>query len=69
MVDGNTYALNKHLDEIDEAEKAQEHFESSIQDELKAIDDAVGSIRNIAENYEGYDFSDLIKEIIEEYIA
>ena len=67
-VDGNLHALNKHLDEVEAGEVAQEHFESSIQDELLAIDEAIGAIRNIAENYEGYDFSDLITELVGDLI-
>ncbi len=67
-MDANTQALNKHLNDQSEAELVQEHFESRIQDELDSIEKLIGSINRIAKGYEGYDFTDVIKERILEML-
>ena len=64
----NTEALNSHMDEVEEAEKATEDFLEAIAHELEIISDAVYEIKETAKNYEGYDMDDIIEEAIKEQL-
>ena len=68
MRDANEEALNKHMDEVEAAEKATEDFLEAIADELEIISDAVYNIKQTAKNYEGFDMDDIIEEAIGEQI-
>lgn len=64
--DGNMYALNKHLDEVDKAEAAQEAFEASVSDQLQKLSELVCEIKASANDFWGYDMSELADELIKD---
>lgn len=64
----NTQALNKYLDEQDRADIALENFLNAISDELSEIDEISNRIRSIANDYEGYDFTDDAIEAMKEIL-
>jgi hypothetical protein len=60
----NTESLNRHLYEQESIEKAEEHFENNIQEELEDINAQLQIIRASAKDYEGYDLSEFANELI-----
>lgn len=68
-MDGNTYALNKHLDEVERCEKAQERFDKDIDALLQEMEDIYFEIRTLANDYGGYDLSEYAKETVREVLG
>jgi len=64
----NTEALNRHLAEQEKGETALENFFSAVENEIEELEDIITRIKNIAKDYEGYDFSDEIKDLVLEYV-
>lgn len=69
MINGNTYALNKHLDEVEKCEKAQELFDRDIESLLQDMEDIYFEIRVLSRNYNGYDFESYAKECVKNYLG
>ena len=67
-IDGNSAALNNHLNEQSRDETAQENFEEDARVNLNCIEDHIIEIKQIAAKYTGYDFTDVIKERILEML-
>ena len=64
----NTSALNKYLAEQEVDENAQENFLEEIEYLTDEISNHIEDIKSIAKKYEGYDFTDVIKEAIGDLI-
>lgn len=68
MIDGNTYALNKHLEKLDQQEKYQSMFIDEIDDDLVEIQSIIKALRKRASDYYGYDFTDLLSDCLSDLI-
>lgn len=96
MLDGNTYALRRHEDQMERQENAADAFEYDIKDELEELEN-LSAVNNVLDKVysedlrdsiaelindealaiqdrimsqtdcDGYDFSDLAKELIKEH--
>jgi len=64
----NTEALNKHLAEQEACEKALDNFYGAVEGELEELEEVISRIKEIAKDFEGYDFSDEIKDLVLEYV-
>ena len=51
-LDGNTYALNKYLNEQEVAEQATESFEKDVQDEIDELEKLAAVLKVIENNVE-----------------
>lgn len=58
MIDGNEYALNKHMDALDRMDYAWEAILIDAEHDFDALGQAVISLKNLAESHEDFDFSD-----------
>ena len=66
MIDGNLNALNKYEIEQDKQELACESMLVELGDTLKRIEELIEYCYTIAENYDGYDFTE---DLMEEFKA
>jgi type II restriction/modification system DNA methylase subunit YeeA len=69
MIDGNTYALNKNLEEEEKYNNAVENFNINIDEYLQGMEDLYFEIRRLADEYNGYDLSDYAKECVKNYLG
>jgi hypothetical protein len=69
MIDGNTYALNKHLEEEERLERAQARFDRDIYKMLKDMEGLYFEIVKLAENYDGYNLRDYAYECMNEVVG
>ena len=60
MVDGNTYAINKHLDEQEQIEKVWEQFKKIY--DVEELERALDYARTGAKDFGGHDFTDELSE-------
>ena len=64
MQDANTEYLNRYLNEQQKQEEALEAFTNEIQIDLLEIQKLVYEMEVTAKNYQGYDFREDLKEIL-----
>gem|GEM_PF-4933461 len=64
MQDANTTYLNRYLNEQQKQEEALEAFTNEIQIDLLEIQKLVYEMEVTAKNYQGYDFREDLKEIL-----
>ena len=60
----NTYALNKHLAGVEHSETALEYFMDAIETDMADIKEILDILRKLAKNYNGYDFTDDLEDMI-----
>jgi len=66
MLDANTQALSQHLEKQDKQSKALETLLDSLQDKFEEIEKIKTECLQIANDYQGFNFSDdVIQEIRE----
>lgn len=67
-MDAYKNALQQYDENNRKIDLALERFEAFVTDELKAIDELITFIRNVAKDFEGFDFSeeanDMLREIV-----
>ena len=66
--DGNLNALRKYEDEQEKAEIAEEKFLAIVQPYIDEIGILIAAIKSSADDFEGYDFDDIIKERIKDLL-
>ena len=64
----NTYYINKHLEEQENAERLEEQFDDYIQAELGDIENAIDNIRTYAKDYQGNDMTERANELIKDLL-
>lgn len=64
----NTNALNKYQEKLAKQSKAHERFIDEIDDDLLELQEIVQKLKKKAENYDGYDFTEELKEIVNDSI-
>ncbi len=64
----NTKALNKFQDKLKQQEVCYEAFLKDIDDDLVEIQEMIEKVQNIAKDYDGYDYSEDLKEHLEDLI-
>lgn len=69
MSDANIHALNAHMLKNEKVETALSYFLKEIDERVQQIEDIYFELRVLAQDYEGYDFSDELKEEIKERAA
>ena len=67
-VDGNIYALNKHLEEQEKAERDFEFFEDDTMEHFKEINRLIDLVNSCAEDYPALELDEHIKETISSMI-
>lgn len=65
----NTEALNAHLDKEERREKAYDRLEKELHGEMLIVKQLVENMKRIASDYEGFDFSDDVEEMLNEFIG
>ena len=65
----NTYYLNKHLDEQDKIECACDELFKIIEPEIREIENIIISLKNISKDFKGYDFTEEVREIMNDLIG
>lgn len=68
MEDAVTNAINKHQEKLRKQETSLELFKDSIDDELAEIMDIIKVLKRKAKDYDGFDFTEELKELLEELI-
>lgn len=68
MEDAVTNAINKHQEKLRKQEISLELFKDSIDDELAEIMDIIKVLKRKARDFNGYDFSEDLDEILRELI-
>lgn len=68
MEDAVTNAINKHQEKLRKQEISLELFKDSIDDELAEIMEIVKTLKKKARDYDGYDFTEEIKCLLEDLI-
>ena len=63
-----TNAINKHQEKLIKQETSLQLFFDDIDDDLAEIMDIVKTLKKKARDYDGYDFSEDLKEVLEELI-
>ena len=61
-------AINKHQEKLMKKETSLQLFLDDIDDDLAEIMDIVKVLKRKARDYDGYDFSEDLKEVLEELI-
>ena len=61
-------AIINHQEKLMKQETSLELFIDSIDDELSEVMEIVKTLKKKARDYDGYDFSDELKELLEELI-
>lgn len=62
----NSEALNKYMREQEQQEACLNHFIDDIDDDLVELDEMITKLKKIASNYDGYDFSEHLEDMIKE---
>jgi len=68
MLDANTQALSQHLEKQDKQSKALEMLLDSLQDKFEEIEKIKIECLQIANDYQGFDFSDDVLQEIREMV-
>ena len=68
MEDAVTSAINKHQEKLRKQEISLELFKDSIDDDLAEIMEIIKILKRKAKDYDGFDFSEDLKELLEELI-
>ena len=68
MEDAVTNAINKHQEKLRKQEISLELFKDSIDDDLAEIMEIIKILKRKAKEYDGFDFSEDLKELLEELI-
>lgn len=68
MEDAVTNAINKHKEKLRKQEISLELFKDSIDDDLAEIMEIIKILKRKAKDYDGFDFSEDLKELLEELI-
>ena len=68
MIDGNTIAMTKYLENQEKQERAFELLFDSIDDRLVLLSKEIQNLQKIASSYDGYDFTDELNEYIKDLI-
>lgn len=68
MIDANTKALNKYQEKLAKQSKTYGRFIDEIDDDLLELQEIVQKLKKKAENYDGYDFTEELKELINDTI-
>jgi len=68
MCDGNLAALAKHEQQQERAEKAVENFTIECEGHIRLIENSIFSMKQIAQNYEGYELDETIEELVKELL-
>ncbi len=68
MIDGNTIAMNKYLENQEKQEKSYELLLETIDDRLVLLSKEIQSLQKIASSYDGYDFTDELNDYIRDLI-
>ena len=68
MLDANIQVLNKYLDQQDKQSKALEMLLDSLQDKFEEIEAIKTECLQIANDYQGFDFSDDVLQEIREMV-
>ena len=63
-----TNALNRHQEKLRKQEESLEMFLGSIDDELVEIDRQITALYKKANDYQGYDFKENLKEVLGDLI-
>ena len=64
----NSKALNKYQEKLKKQELSYDLFLTAIDDDLSEIQDLINKVKKKADGFDGYDFSEEIKEILGELI-
>lgn len=64
----NTAALNAYMDKEERREKAFIRFEKDVDAELLVLKHLVENLKKMSLDYEGFDFSDDLEEMIHDAI-
>ena len=68
MIDGNTIAMNKYLENQEKQEKSYELLLETVDDRLVLLSKEIQSLQKIASSYDGYDFTDELNDCIRDLI-
>ena len=68
MIDGNTIAMNKYLENQEKQERSYELLLETIDDDLALLGKEIQRLQKIASSYDGYDFTDDLNEYIRDLI-
>lgn len=66
MRDANTEALNRYQNKLAKQEKAFESFCDEIDDDLVELNEMIVNLKKIAKDYENYDFTEDLEELIKD---
>ncbi len=66
--DGNLAALRRYEEQQEQAEIAEESFLAIIQPYIDEVDELIHLIKCKSDDYEGYDFKDIIDERIKDLL-
>jgi hypothetical protein len=68
MIDGNTYALDKYMEEQEHLEKLEELYLNGIQEDIKELEEIISRLRYESEDYEGYSMRTVLDEELKELL-
>ena len=68
MQDANTKALNKYLEKQEAEEICLKYFIDSIDNDLIEIKKLVDALKVQAKDYDGYDFTEALKEMLNDTV-
>lgn len=68
MEDAVTNAINKHQEKLRKQEISLELFIDSIDDDLAEIMEIIKTLKKKARDYDGYDFTEELKSLLEDLI-
>lgn len=61
-------ALNRHQEKLKKQELSYDLFLTAIDDDLSEIQDLINKVKKKADGFNGYDFSDELKELLGDLI-
>ena len=61
-------ALNKYQEKLKKQELSYDLFLTSIDDDLVEIQELIKKVKKKADGFDGYDFSDELKDLLEDLI-
>lgn len=64
----STAALNAYMEQEDKRYKAFDDFITTIESDLESISKQTSSLKNIAEDFQGFDFSEELDEELREIL-
>ena len=65
---GTEYALNRYQEKLKKQELSYDLFLTAIDDDLVEIQELIKKVKKKADGFDGYDFSEEIKQILGELI-